>query len=64
MLTQVELNSWLIDPVTKKIRIKIEETISDLKDKWVMGVFNDKEAEYARGRIAGLIEIFEIEGDE
>lgn len=64
-LSKPELDNWLLDPVTKKVRIKIMQLIQEIKDNWADGKFKDAfiDAEQ-RGCIKGLSEIFEIESDE
>lgn len=64
-LSKQELDNWLLDPVTKKVRIKIMQLIQEIKDNWADGKFKDNlvDAE-ERGRIKGLSEIFEVESDE
>ena len=64
-LSKEELESWKLDPTTKKVHRKVFAVIQDIKDEWATGKFVDSLVEaHQRGRILGLVEIFEIEPDE
>ena len=57
-----EIQEWLLNPVTKRVRRRAEEVVQEIKESWASGAFKDMESsEYARGRIEGLLELFQIE---
>lgn len=55
------LTEWLENPTTRWVKHEIEKVVQEIKDEWASGKFkNSEENAYALGRIAGLLEIFEI----
>jgi len=64
-LSRQELESWLRDPVTKKIRKKVDEEMGLSYDNWLNGRFATPElSEFERGKILGMLSVFNVEIDE
>jgi len=58
-------SEWLQNPYTKQLRKEVERVIQEIKDEWGEGHFISPERNaYARGRIHGLSEIFNMETDD
>ena len=55
-------SEWLENPYTRELKKRVRRVVQEIKDEWALGHFMTSEDEaYARGRIAGLKEIFELE---
>ncbi len=65
-LRQTELNNWLTDKATKKIRQRARERIAEIAENWASGKFatTDGLDAFNRGFIQGIQWIFDIESDE
>ena len=64
-LTSKELNRWLLDPATKKIRSKCEQYANDIQEAWIQGKFAASQIDDAeqRGIIKGMMYVFNVEED-
>lgn len=61
-MTPPERSEWLEHPYTKHLKNRVVEVVDEIKDEWASGKYPEQESnEYARGRIHGLFEIFELE---
>jgi len=64
-LSKEELANWFADPTTKKIRKILEQRANDIMVGWANNKYSTVvKAEFAKGRINGIMEIFDIEGDD
>ena len=71
VLTQDDLVGWFLNPITKKIRYKIEQEIiecrSKLADGWTLSTSNAEKTAILTAREVGKVEglgfIFNIEPD-
>ena len=71
VLTKDDLVGWFMNPVTKKVRYKIDEQITEcrskLADGWTLSTGNAEKTAILTAREVGKIEglefLFSIEGD-
>lgn len=62
-LQKHEFNNWLKEPVTKKVREAVLMECNFIREEWAQGRFKDDQIEnaYQRGRINGMMEVFQLE---
>jgi hypothetical protein len=63
-LSKEELEGWRNDIVTRKIFADLNERIDFIKEEWASNRFVENEEAYARGKIEGIREIFNVTFNE
>ena len=62
-LTKGQVATWLLDPVTKEIRKRVEQRISEIADAWLEGKYaGDMFLDHKmRGKAEGMYYVFNEE---